>query len=91
MKQHISVTVRAYEELNAYLPAENRKTDFLVNLEAGADVRCLLSRLGIPEAQVDLILVNERSAALDRLLENRDRIWSGGSLASPVHQKIKNR
>ncbi|MFP4531229.1 MAG: hypothetical protein ACLFNS_00945 [Desulfobacterales bacterium] len=69
MKQHISVTVRAYEELNAYLPAENRKTDFLVNLEAGADVRCLLSRLGIPEAQVDLILVNERSAALDRFLK----------------------
>jgi len=56
------------------LSAADRKTDFSVNLEAGADVRCLLSRLGIPEAQVDLILINGRSAAPDRLLENRDRI-----------------
>ena len=31
-------------------------------------------RLAIPEAQVDLILVNGRSAPLDRKLEHRDRI-----------------
>ncbi|HMA86179.1 MAG TPA: Mut7-C RNAse domain-containing protein [Desulfosalsimonadaceae bacterium] len=74
MGPKISIMVRAYEELNTYLPTEFRKRDFPVKLKAGASVRSLLSQLHIPENQVDLILVNGRSADLDRLLENRDRI-----------------
>ena len=74
MDKNIFVIVRAYEELNTYLPPGRQKTDFSVALETGADLRGLLSQLHIPENLVDLILVNGHSASLHHMLENRDRI-----------------
>jgi hypothetical protein len=69
----ISVTVRAYEELNDLLPQLLRKKDFSKPLESGSTVADLLEDLEIPCQMVDLVLINGESAALDTELFDGDR------------------
>lgn len=68
------VTVRAYEELNDFLPAARRKRPFEVPGAAGLPVSGLLERLGIPAGAVDLVLVAGRPSGLDRVLVEGDRV-----------------
>jgi uncharacterized protein with PIN domain/sulfur carrier protein ThiS len=70
----IVVSVRCYEELNDHLPAERRKVMFQHSLPGPASVSMLLKELGIPENEVDLILVNGESVSLDRPLASEDRV-----------------
>jgi hypothetical protein len=70
----LAITVRVYEEANAYLPESQRKKPFTAKLAAGADVRALLAHLEIPEEAVDLALVNGESAEPGRILEDGDRV-----------------
>lgn len=59
---------RAYEELNDYLSPDVKKHRFPVELDDIDTVRQLLSHLGIPEHEVELVLINGKSASfLDRL------------------------
>ena len=71
---NIFVTIRAYEELNDYLPTHLCKTDFSCELKTGSNVRGLLSHLGIPSNEIDLTLVNGFPADLGQVLQNNDRI-----------------
>ncbi len=50
-------------------PAERR-----VALPGGSRIRDLLGRLGIPEAEVGVVLVNREDAAFDRPLQEGDRV-----------------
>jgi uncharacterized protein with PIN domain/sulfur carrier protein ThiS len=50
--------VRAYEELNDYLPPGHRRRGFPVELPPGATLADLLHRLGIPVEAVDLALAD---------------------------------
>jgi uncharacterized protein len=65
---------RFYEELNDGLPPGKRKRDFGVSLKGKETLREILERLGVPAARVDLLLVNGRSAGLDDVVREGDRI-----------------
>jgi hypothetical protein len=68
------VLIRFYEELNDFLPSGKRKRDFELPLKGKETLGEILERLGVPQALVDLLLVNGRSAALDDVVEDGDRI-----------------
>ncbi|MCU0595067.1 MAG: Mut7-C ubiquitin/RNAse domain-containing protein [Desulfobacterota bacterium] len=68
------VLIRFYEELNEFLPADRRKRDLEIPLKRRKGVRELIETLGVPTAQVDLLLINGRSAALDDVVREGDRI-----------------
>jgi len=68
------VLCRFYEELNDGLPPDKRKKDFEVSLKGKETLREILENLGVPAARVDLLLVNGRSAALDDVAGEGDRI-----------------
>jgi uncharacterized protein len=65
---------RFYEELNDRLPPGQRKRDFEVALEGTETVRELVERLGVPPAEVDLVLASGQSVDLDYVLKEGDRI-----------------
>jgi hypothetical protein len=65
---------RFYEELNDGLPPGKRKRDFGVSLKGKETLREILERLRVPAARVDLLLVNGRSAALDDVVREGDRV-----------------
>lgn len=65
---------RFYEELNDFLPAEKRKRDFSLQFSEGASIGDMLRLLGVPLTEVDLVLVNGRSANFEYRLEEGDRI-----------------
>ena len=71
MKQ---VHFRFYEELNDYLPEENRKKWFEQTFEQGTTIKNAVEQLGIPYNEIDLILVNQQSQGLDYQLQKEDRI-----------------
>jgi uncharacterized protein len=68
------VFIRFYEELNDFLPPGKRKRDFEVPLNGKEALREIIEKLGVPPEQVDLLLVNGQSAALDRVVGKGDRI-----------------
>ncbi len=68
------VHIRFYEELNDHLLREQRRRTFAWECAAGATVRGVLEVLGVPAAEVDLILVDGESAAFDRELHDGDRV-----------------
>jgi hypothetical protein len=68
------VLFRLYEELNDYLPEKARKKDLRFGLNGPTTVRKAIVALNIPAAEVDLILVNGRSARLGHRLRDGDRV-----------------
>jgi uncharacterized protein with PIN domain len=67
-------TFRFYEELNDFLPAGRKKRDFQVFFRPRSTVKDVIVSLGVPHAQVDLILVNGSSVDFTCPLEGGDRI-----------------
>ena len=65
---------RFYEELNDFLPEEKRKTDFEVSFGKNTVLKDIIQRIGVPHKEIDLILVNGKSQALDYMLQDDDRI-----------------
>ncbi len=66
------IYVRLYEELNDFLPVEKRKRVFAHPLSGNATVGKLLRRLAVPEAEVELALVNGISANFSHYLKEDD-------------------
>ena len=69
-----NVTVRFYEELNDFLPPEQRKTPFDCRFKKNGSVKDLIESLGVPHTEIDLILVNGNSVAFNYLVRTGDRI-----------------
>lgn len=67
-------TFRFYEELNDFLPAPCRKTDFWRDCALNATVKNAIESLGVPHTEVELILVNGRSVGLGHPVRDGDRI-----------------
>jgi uncharacterized protein with PIN domain len=67
-------TFRFYEELNDFLPREKRKRDFQAFFRPKSTVKDVIESLGVPHAQVDLILVNGASVDFTCPLEDGERI-----------------
>ena len=71
MKQ---VSIRFYAELNDFLAPERRMVPSTCAFHVSAPVRDLIESLGVPHTEVDLILVNGRSADFSHLVEDGERI-----------------
>jgi uncharacterized protein with PIN domain len=65
---------RFYAELNDFLKASHRRRAFRVALDGHPRVGDIITALGVPHPEVDLILVNGRSAGFDRRLRPGDRV-----------------
>ena len=65
---------RLYEELNDYLPVNKRKTPFSLSLKGKTTIDEALCSLGIPPAEVDLVLLNSESVPFDHIISEGDRI-----------------
>src|SRR5919201_6774374 len=67
-------TVRFYAELNELVAPERRFRDSEVELDGSPAVKDVIESLGVPHGEVDLLMVNGRSAAFTEHLCDRDRI-----------------
>jgi uncharacterized protein with PIN domain len=84
-----SITVRFYEELSQFLPAEQRKCSFSVDIPPGSTTKSVIENLGVPHTEVDLVLVNGESVDFSRQLIEGDRLsvypvfesWDIGSVS----------
>jgi hypothetical protein len=65
---------RFYEELNDFLPEEKRKVRFTHNYIDRASVKDVIESLRVPHTEVDMILVNGKSAGFDYLITDGDDI-----------------
>jgi uncharacterized protein len=68
------ISIRFYEELNDFLPIEKQKKRFEHNYIDRTSVKDLIESLGVPHAEVDLILINGKSVGFDYLINDDDDI-----------------
>jgi uncharacterized protein len=65
---------RFYEELNDFLPKHRRKTDFEAAFKGKRSIKDMIESLGVPHTEIDLILVNGKSADFNYILQGQDRV-----------------
>jgi uncharacterized protein with PIN domain len=65
---------RFYEELNDFLPPERRKVSFRKSFRGRVSIKDMIESLGVPHAEVELILVNGESVDFSYLVRDQDRI-----------------
>jgi len=70
----LSATLRFYAELNDFLPAGRRMKAFPYRFHVPGTVKDVIESMGVPHTEVDLIVVNGRSAGFDYRLRDGDRI-----------------
>jgi uncharacterized protein with PIN domain len=61
----VSIWIRFYEELNDFLPSARRKKTFDFNLFCSPSIKDIIESLGVPHAEVDLIVVNGQSVSFN--------------------------
>lgn len=69
-----SITIRFYEELNDYLAGPLRKRDIPYRFRQPTTVGAAVEALGVPTAEVDLVLVNGVAVDFGHLLKDGDRL-----------------
>lgn len=69
-----TVHFRFYEELNDFLPKDKRKTEFNYEFVDNLTVKDVIASIGVPHAEIDLILVNGISVAFDYKVKSGDHI-----------------
>lgn len=69
-----TVTIRAYAELNDFLPRYWRQKSFQYPMNGGNSLKHLIESAGIPHTEIEVVLVNGRSVGLDATVEVGDRI-----------------
>ncbi|WP_296949766.1 Mut7-C RNAse domain-containing protein [uncultured Massilia sp.] len=70
----VAATFRFYAGLNDLLARDRRGGDVTVPCARHATAKHMIEALGVPHTEVELVLVNGRSAGLDVLLEEGDRV-----------------
>ena len=68
------ITLRFYEELNDFLPANKRKKRFEHSFIDRTSVKDMIESFGIPHTEIDLIIVNGNSVNFSYLVNNGDDI-----------------
>ncbi len=68
------VYLRFYAELNDFLPPERRQVEFAYLVAERASVKDVIESVGVPHAEVDLILANGVSVDFAYLVSDGDRI-----------------
>ncbi|MFQ5506311.1 MAG: Mut7-C RNAse domain-containing protein [Planctomycetota bacterium] len=73
MQQHVA-RFRFYAELRDFLPETTRRAELPYAFRGSPSIKHAIEALGVPHAEVDLILVNGRSVAFDYSLRPGDRV-----------------
>ncbi|MFW2440165.1 MAG: Mut7-C RNAse domain-containing protein [Arenicellales bacterium] len=68
------INIRFYEELNDFLPQDQRKIDVSHQLKQARSIKDLIESIGVPHTEVDLIIVNGESVDFNYLVHDGDRI-----------------
>jgi uncharacterized protein len=68
------INIRFYEELNDFLPQEQRKREFSQALKKERSVKDLIESIGIPHTEIDLIIVNGESVDFNYQVKDGDHI-----------------
>ena len=74
MADRATATLRFYEELNDFLPAEARKRDVPIVIDRSRSVKDAIESVGVPHTEVDLIVVDGRSVDFAHLLRGGERV-----------------
>ncbi len=69
-----AATIRFYEELNRFLPPDQRKAPITVPLIGTPSVKDVIESHGVPHTEVDLVVVNGESVDFDYRVGEGDRI-----------------
>ena len=72
--QKRQVEFRFYEELNDFLPRDRRKRTFAYSVTGTPSVKDAIEALGVPHAEVDLILIDGRSVGFTERLTGGERV-----------------
>lgn len=67
-------TIRVYAQLNDFLPLERRQRAFQASFKTPTTVQEIILALGIPLAEVNLVLVNNERTPLSHFPKEHDRI-----------------
>ncbi|MBN2485768.1 MAG: Mut7-C ubiquitin/RNAse domain-containing protein [Bacteroidales bacterium] len=67
-------TFRFYAGLNDFLPSEKKQKPFVQFFKTPVTVRETIESMGIPLSEVNLVIVNGISSALNKQLRNGDRV-----------------
>jgi len=65
---------RFYEELNDFLSADKKKTEFHYQFEGKPSIKDAIEAIGVPHPEVELILANGKSVGFDYHLRDGDHI-----------------
>jgi uncharacterized protein with PIN domain len=65
-----SVTIRFYQELNDFLPAELRRAPRTIEYAPGCTVKAIIEDLGVPHTEVDLVLADGESVGFAHRLRD---------------------
>jgi uncharacterized protein len=68
------VTFRFYAELNDFLPVERRFVALDQDVPATDTVKHVIESMGVPHTEIDLILINGRTAGFSERLEHGDYV-----------------
>jgi len=68
------VHIRFYEELNDFLQADRRKTEFNYEFKQAGSIKDLIESIGVPHTEVDLIIVNGESVDFNYQINSGDHI-----------------
>lgn len=74
LDQANEVTLRFYAELNDFLPPYQRQKSFVKTVNGRVSIKHLIESLGVPHAEVDLILVNGDSVDFSYQVKDGDRL-----------------
>jgi uncharacterized protein len=66
--------LRFYEELNDFLPPEKRKTRFAHFVKTPSSIKNVVESIGVPHAEIDLILANGASVDFSYQPQDQDEI-----------------
>jgi len=69
-----SAELRFYEELNDFLPAEQRKTAIRRSFNGTPSVKDTIESCGVPHSEIDLIVVDGESVGFDHRLAGGERV-----------------
>ncbi len=69
-----NITIRFYEELNDFLPADIKKMDIPFTFSGRRSIKDLIESIGVPHVEVDLILVNGTSVDFKYIVRDGDQI-----------------
>lgn len=77
-KQHAPIVrtadFRFYEELNDFLPEQCRKRFLSYDFIGTPSIKDTIEAIGVPHAEIDLILVNGKSVGYDYLMRGGERV-----------------